>query len=66
MIGHSGGHNRENFGALLESVIGNLKSIIGSGLNITWYDGLCVIERATVANYLVDLAGYIIYVYWHG
>ena len=26
------GHNRENFGALLKSIIGNLKSIIGSGL----------------------------------
>ena len=29
------GHNRENFGALLKSIIGNLKSIIGSGLNVT-------------------------------
>ena len=26
------GHNRENFGALLNSIIGNFKSIIGSGL----------------------------------
>ena len=26
------GHNREKFGALLKSIIGNLKSIIGSGL----------------------------------
>ena len=25
-------HNRENFGAMLKSIIGNLKSIIGSGL----------------------------------
>ena len=25
-------HNRENFGALLKGIIGNLKSIIGSGL----------------------------------
>ena len=25
-------HNRENFGALLKSIIGNLKSIIGPGL----------------------------------
>ena len=25
-------HNRENFGALLKSIIGNLKSIIRSGL----------------------------------
>ena len=25
-------HNRKNFGAMLESIIGNLKSIIGSGL----------------------------------
>ena len=25
-------HNRENFGALLKSIIGNLKSIIGAGL----------------------------------
>ena len=27
------GRNRENFGALLKSIIGNLKSIIGSGLS---------------------------------
>ena len=26
------GHDRENFGALLKSIIGNLKSIIGPGL----------------------------------
>ena len=26
------GHNKENFGALLKNIIGNLKSIIGSGL----------------------------------
>ena len=33
-------------------------------VNIRWYDGLCVIyvELATVTNYLVDLAGYIIYI----
>ena len=29
------GHNRENFGALLKSIIGNLKSIIGLSLSIT-------------------------------
>ena len=26
------GHNRESFGALLKNIMGNLKSIIGSGL----------------------------------
>ena len=26
------GHNRENFGAMLKSIIGNLKSIIGAGV----------------------------------
>ena len=31
-------------------------------VNIRWYNGLCLIELATVANYLVDLAGYIIYI----
>ena len=29
------GHNREKFGALLKSIIGNFKSIIGSGLIYT-------------------------------
>ena len=29
------GHNRENFGALLKSIIGNFKSIIGSGLFVS-------------------------------
>ena len=28
------GHNREIFGALLKSIIGNSKSIIGSGLQL--------------------------------
>ena len=33
-------HNREKFGALLKSIIGNFKSIIGSGLaNIDSIDG---------------------------
>ena len=29
------GRNRENFGALLRSIIGNLKSIIGPGLVVS-------------------------------
>ena len=35
VIRHEGAyleHNRENFGALLKNIIGNLKSIIGPGL----------------------------------
>ena len=30
------GHNRKNFEALLKSIIGNLRSIIGSGLAATY------------------------------
>ena len=33
-IGSQLGHNRENFGALLKSIIGNLKSIIDPGLSL--------------------------------
>ena len=37
-----------------------------TSVNIRWYDGFCVqhaaIELAAVANYLVDLASYIIYI----
>ena len=35
------GHNREKFGALLKSIIGNFKSIIGSGL-MTAFLLLCI------------------------
>ena len=37
------GHSRENFGALLKSIIGNLKSIIGSGLFWLWWESFIVL-----------------------
>ena len=52
-------HNRENFGAMLKSIIGNLKSVIGSGLthmvhNYQCQDDVKVSLQLRIASGLCD------------
>ena len=51
--------NMENFGALLKSIIGNLKSIIGPGLSELVYSGtmsLSLLSDFCVLSHLKTLA----------
>ena len=50
------GHNREKFGALLKSIIGNFKSIIGSGLPQSQCGGLLITRAIQSANQLYQIA----------
>ena len=54
------GHNREKFGALLKSIIGNLKSIIGSGLERTVskaFNSLEKVYHLFLRKYLIMTGG---------
>ena len=63
IIGHNGGiANREKFGALLKSIIGNLKSIIGSCLPSqiqSQLSSLCCMNLVTYAHAKDKLPNYL-------
>ena len=55
------GHNREKFGALLKSIIGNFKSIIGSGLVYTLYVVYTVYPVYSVYAVYIVYPVYVVY-----